>query len=878
MSSVIVLSSSPTRIFAPSPTQVEVVSPPRSPQGTVNSSAVASGTLYKSSLTTRDSLSTGFISAKHVLAPKPGAENVPVGLLSSPNFRLNSAKARIPATAESASNKFAVDIPTFVPTDHDQAKPASDWDEIPDCTVVKVLPADVRRKKKADKFEPLNLMSATSRKKNWTPTKSVERFPVDVDDIQKSSFGLDLARVFSVSNHNRASDKHGTLVSSETVGASKRRKIDLTNAVFETRVGISTAAAKLTPRVTPARAKSPSKKSRTITALATSNHLDDDVDHANPMLQYLLSTQANMNADRDLDTFETKVAKKTSMSKKGQSRSRLRSPETVLSSLEAQDVIFATASQLAGDEPPALLKDTIEAIKQSETHLNSSPPRTQQTAIFSELSTTPQRHGVYRYGGHKSLWTAATRDGEGALLHNDHNLELPALKDVFTGKDVLQEQAVGIPVIDSAEDSLALLGTLQPGKAIMINADNVETLSTYNTSAIRPRSQARSFSTSCRSPASKRTNALDISQPASVADNANLPSTTVHTSSKQRKPPPKPNYATWTDEELKDAVKAHGFKRLRARKTMIDKLDQRWADQHGVDWKVVKEATKRASKPVKTMDTGDFLDKVHDTTARPPPKLKKIRKKRSEVKDPANLKDTKKGKSRAVVAGTIDDEIFDISDIETPILTTSDRLLNANILSFDNDDCSADDEPPSATAPAKGTGVAATSSSRIETKKADRLLTPPPTMPVPLKDSSPGFDDVHILSPSPKRRRSRGLGAKTLPALKPDTSNTSNTSTDVPLASRILEAIQLAPPDNTARNHYTNPTWHEKILLYDPIVLEELTAWLNTEGFSAIGEDREIDVSEVKDWCHANGICCLWKGGWRGNKKKGKDKAESLEE
>ena len=69
------------------------------------------------------------------------------------------------------------------------------------------------------------------------------------------------------------------------------------------------------------------------------------------------------------------------------------------------------------------------------------------------------------------------------------------------------------------------------------------------------------------------------------------------------------------------------------------------------------------------------------------------------------------------------------------------------------------------------------------------------------------------------------------------------------------------------RNHQTNPTWYEKIQMYDPIVLEDFTVWLNTEGFNAIGEDDEIDANEVKAWCEEMGVCCLWKGGWRGNKK-----------
>ena len=73
-----------------------------------------------------------------------------------------------------------------------------------------------------------------------------------------------------------------------------------------------------------------------------------------------------------------------------------------------------------------------------------------------------------------------------------------------------------------------------------------------------------------------------------------------------------------------------------------------------------------------------------------------------------------------------------------------------------------------------------------------------------------------------------------------------------------------------SRNHQISPTWREKILMYDPIVLEELTAWLNTEGFQAIGEDREVGPLQVREWCEQNGVCCLGVGGgWRGRGKRG---------
>jgi hypothetical protein len=106
---------------------------------------------------------------------------------------------------------------------------------------------------------------------------------------------------------------------------------------------------------------------------------------------------------------------------------------------------------------------------------------------------------------------------------------------------------------------------------------------------------------------------------------------------------------------------------------------------------------------------------------------------------------------------------------------------------------------------------------------------------------------------------------------------------------QIAETIQAAP----IGNDMTTPSWHEKILLYDPIVLEDLTAWLNQQGLrfeierlkqkpKTKGRKKkdappEVDEWEavkyelkawmVQKWCEDNSICCLWKEGLRGGVK-----------
>ncbi|KAJ9621868.1 5'-flap endonuclease [Taxawa tesnikishii (nom. ined.)] len=94
---------------------------------------------------------------------------------------------------------------------------------------------------------------------------------------------------------------------------------------------------------------------------------------------------------------------------------------------------------------------------------------------------------------------------------------------------------------------------------------------------------------------------------------------------------------------------------------------------------------------------------------------------------------------------------------------------------------------------------------------------------------------------------------------------------------QITRTIKSAPPTTDL----SNPSWNEKILLYDPIVLEDLTEWLHAQGLVVEisrskkplddAGDAEMEVVKedlkpwvVQKWCEENSVCCLWKEGLRG--------------
>ena len=80
----------------------------------------------------------------------------------------------------------------------------------------------------------------------------------------------------------------------------------------------------------------------------------------------------------------------------------------------------------------------------------------------------------------------------------------------------------------------------------------------------------------------------------------------------------------------------------------------------------------------------------------------------------------------------------------------------------------------------------------------------------------------------------------------------------------ITEAVTSAPRSTDP----SKPSWYEKILLYDPIVLEDITAWLNSGQLTRVGHDGEIPPGEVKKWCESKGVICLWKVNLRGKERK----------
>lgn len=136
--------------------------------------------------------------------------------------------------------------------------------------------------------------------------------------------------------------------------------------------------------------------------------------------------------------------------------------------------------------------------------------------------------------------------------------------------------------------------------------------------------------------------------------------------------------------------------------------------------------------------------------------------------------------------------------------------------------------------------------------KSSSKETPPPDDG---DDDAPGIVATSINPKSPKKNT---LGSETRAhkssAPPPSPRYAALKTTQLHL--RISEAVRES---GRIKSEFS---FHHAILMYDPIVLEDLTQWLNMHM------KVEVDVEDVKIWCEANGVCCVRSESLRGKQRK----------
>ena len=519
------------------------------------------------------------------------------------------------------------------------------------------------------------------------------------------------------------------------------------------------------------------------------------------------------------------------------------SPEAAANSLNDQDLVFGTCSQLEREDSPQTLREMQQAIKASEIiseeRTRGSISGSQQTKA-AELSSA---RSVSRLTGTRNLWSVAARDTEGSLAR---------AKDLDVC-DLTGDSKVSKKKEDIASRSKSLLDD------DWFDLDYGKPASSKKTTSLSEKIAAPTVNE--HPPA--RPEGASCTKDAQVE-----PTSTAQVPPQQ---PSMPQYSGFTDAELSKQVVSYGFKSVRGRKKMIELLQKCWESKHGSsDRPFSSQSQPQTENPRPEASSQSQAHDVPAQAAAPSRKPKPKAQTNHSRKTGATTEE-------ATVSTTMPKKSVQKAQIREPIPSVS-SFIDVEEIQDSQDEIT----PPSSQTgqkPSKEVHVPPSSSfiDIEEIQDSEDEVTPSPsrvqkryTEIFSNASSSVREPSLDILtkpmSPSPKKSKPathKASHAKMTASASPTKSKqqSSKRSSLPPISTQITKAVRgqsqaSTKPSIGGRSH---PTWHEKMLMYDPIILEDFTTWLNVEGLGLVGEDREVNTTDAREWCESKGICCCWK-------------------
>lgn len=894
MGTLIVLSSSPPRQYARSPTPATSSSPTFASPSSIFGNGPRK---FKNSGLQRDGFQGRSCSTRRILGAKVGSENISFGVTKIQHTSQEAVK-NLTTSPKSVAHPWredgsledkcgnhlatakalAQDGGKRQPTVSAPTKRPSEGDD------KKIFACRTEGSSDSRALSPLLLDKATPRRLDWTPVKRSSENVIDLD-LEATpgktfpaglleSFGYETA---SAQPSFRSNTKEGD-------APTKRRRLDLADSVMRKPSKIAVApqlapASKNPPNPVTKRSKSQKKKYTTITGLATSYyaHGEQREREASPVLQCLAAAQVTDGGDSEQPVVDVtkrkRAAKKQNTKKKPLQTSVLLSPESAMKAIDSQETVFGSASQLARDESLEFIRDMAEAIKQSESSASCTPVPTQIT-IPSEPGSG-RGLGTSRFIKSRNLWANASRDEDNALLQVDtiDLFDSPDLRLAFTGKDaMLQPTAPRQRESASPEKVVTVLGGgLRTEAGVRksngwLDIDDIG-IPTPKAQVVRkPFSQTRTMHTASRrrcegskclpeshdttvgattknkASAEERTQKADNATALAARGSTGLPLSQM------------PIFGGFTTAELANQIKRYGFKPFKKREKMIEVLENCWKAQHG------RKST--SGNEVDLVDASDeepelathvdILSNVHSLAERSTSKASKAKSSKLNKEKPA----IPANRGRPKVATNDDNSLANIpkqrKKAEPKTKKSSEHPADETITRSKSE--------ASALALEYIIDISDIEDTAIQNSNKPSLLT---TTTATVKTSTTTASPIRLNTTLTKHTSTTSFK---LDSATPRLSEPS--APELPdISSQITKAITSYVP-SPSRDHQRNPTWHEKILMYDPIVLEDLASWLNTEGLALVGEDREVSALEVRSWCEMKGVCCYGVGGgWRGNVK-----------
>lgn len=672
--------------------------------------------------------------------------------------------------------------------------------------------------------EGLQLDVATKRRLDWTPTKDSRGSMTDLidgmDGTGHDMTGLQalscrpsfssLMSTYGFEGENYPSQDSIPRTSDE--GPTKRRRIEVccgritslrcysTNTIcqlvdqnifsipklrrLETTSTSGDSTSEMTPAPQDTKKKPRKKKMTTITAHATARYVPGYQETSGTLNRYLVVDENQSTTEKTAakQKISKSKRKKSDDTKEKPTQFTVLHPEAAFRSLEDQELLFGTCSQLERDESPTFIREIQKAIRASETDvpIDEGCQQTQST-----MSTSSGTSTTSRFTSSRNLWSVAARDSSGSLV-----------------------QAEVVDLVDSPDVSRMSSEILEPDPCpverprSLPQDDRIE----MQPSPIASTKRANPTSGQNLSLQAEKTNNhisksdhLRNSGPTQVANE-----TTVSV-------PAMPQYTGFTDAELSKQIASYGFKPVRARNKMIELLQKCWESRHPESAKHPKEtAPAQLDRPA---SSGTAIETVATRNNSQTDKPAKSSKAKSTVSKPKPSAGRKRDQPRPNPASK--------RSTKKKVISENQEKPTSRFQNVEEIEDSEEELIPSP--------------SRMWSRYLSRDITP---VSLPLS-----------AAPSPARTQQKAKES-VASSSRPD---------DLPeLSIKVMEAIR-AQPQRLSANGRPCPTWHEKIVMYDPIVLEDLAVWLNTEGLSLVGEDREVSAGFVRQWCESRGICCCWK-------------------
>ena len=566
--------------------------------------------------------------------------------------------------------------------------------------------------------------------------------------------------------------------------------------------------------------RSPKKKPQTVTGKATED-FRAVVPIDSPLLRYLdqatfgdrfiakpVAVAAEEDAPKTSKALSEAKKPRAGGAKGKKSATILLAPEEAMRVTNDQDLLFGTSSQLMREDSPSFIQEIQKAtsVPESFKPLSDSPV----APISKPMSSTES--SVSRRTSSRNLWFEAARDSQGAVLDLEviDLMETPKL--LQSAKLNVTARAVKTAMSAAqANDDWKPIDEIAASRVGAINGNFAE--------------PSQSFA--------QVTDVLH-SIPRSVAEAALRPRLKSRSPVKKKKSlkpqegalDQMPNYQGFTMNQLSTAVSSFGFKAIKSRDAMVSLLEKCWEGKHRL---ALQSLPPNTTMPI-LLDRND--KSARDAARRVSPA--KRRGRQSKHKDVPPIEE--------VLAITTAPAITAVT--EAPKSKSRGRPRK---------------EKTDATNVADtGTSKVVVPISKPPSKRKRKAAVP---LPDDIEDPNPPP------TPSPPRRRSSQSPLQALPLLPIATTTklaNDHQLTEPALFAKMTEAITTYPPTHDPKNL----SWYEKILLYDPIVLEDLAAWLNTEGLGRVGVDEEVGALQVRSWCEGRSVCCLWRETLRGGTRK----------